>query len=88
MSHLKMLSQQIQDGTLPLTQLEALAIRHIREFPKAEQMKVFDLLSRFSMAKRYTGEICFNFHWLLEAEKGFDAMVDEERDVLKGVIEL
>ena len=87
MSALQHLSLQIQDGTLPLTQLEALAIRHIREFPKAEQMKVFDLLSRFSMAKRYTGEVCFDFRWLLEAEKGFDALVDNERDVLKEVIE-
>lgn len=87
MSHLKMLSQQIQDGTLPLSQLEALAIRHIREFPRAEQMKIFDLLSRFSMAKLYTGEVFFDFRWLLEAEKGFDALVDEERDGVKGVIE-
>lgn len=56
MSALLKLSQQIQDGILPLNQLEALAIRHIREFPKVDQMKIFDLLSWFSMAKRYTGD--------------------------------
>ena len=48
-------------------------------------MKIFDLLSRFSMAKRYTGEIHFDLRWLLEAEKRFDALVDDERDGVKGV---
>ena len=53
-----------------------------REFPPVERMKLFDLISRFVMARRYSGELKFNFQWLLEAESEYDAMVDPESDPL------
>ncbi|MCB0376531.1 MAG: hypothetical protein KDD04_11475 [Sinomicrobium sp.] len=85
MSTLTQLSKQIQDGTLPLSQLEALAVRHIREFPKTERMKIFDLLSRFFMARQFTGELRFSFRWLLDAETQYDAVIDPELDALKEI---
>jgi hypothetical protein len=48
-------------------------------------MKIFDLFSRFAMAKRHTGEIQFNFQWLLESEMEYDPMIDADLDVLQGV---
>jgi hypothetical protein len=54
--------------------METIFIQYIREFSEQEQMKVFDLFSRFSMAKKYTGEIYFNFQWLPEAETEYDLM--------------
>lgn len=86
MSALLKLSQQIQDGILPLTQLEGVAIRYIREFPKAEQMKIFDLLNRFFMAKQHTGELVFDFRWLINAERGYEAIVDKKTDVLNDIM--
>jgi hypothetical protein len=65
--------------------METIFIQYIREFSEHEQMKIFDLFSRFAMAKRHTGEIYFNFQWLLEAETVYDPMIDGDLDVLKGV---
>jgi hypothetical protein len=48
-------------------------------------MKIFDLFSRLSMAKRHTGEIYFNFQWLLKAETGYNPMIDDDLDVLKEI---
>lgn len=83
MSALIKLSQQIQDGILQLSPLEVLTVQHIRAFPKAERMKIFDLFHRFFMAKQHCGEICFDFRWLLTVEKEYEAMMDQEMDVLK-----
>jgi len=55
-----------------LTNLESLLIGYIREFPEHEQVKIFDLFQRFSMAKKHTGELKFDFNWLLEAEEEYD----------------
>jgi hypothetical protein len=63
--------------------METIFIQYIREFPGQEQMKIFDLFSRFSMAKRHTGEIYFNFPWMLEAETEANRMLDADPDVLK-----
>jgi hypothetical protein len=49
------------------------------------KMKIFDLFSRFSMAKRHTGELYFNLQWLLKEETEYDPMIDADLDVLKGV---
>jgi len=70
---------------LSLTNLEALVINSIREFPKQEQLKIFDLFSRFLMAKQYTGELKFDFNWLLDAEQEYDPVIDPELDVLKEI---
>jgi len=67
-----------------LTNLEALLINYIREFPEHERLKIFDLFSRFSIAKQYAGELKFDFAWLLDAEKDYDPKIDPKLDALKG----
>ena len=67
-----------------LTNLEALVIEYIREFPEHERLKIFDLFSRFSIAKQHTGELKFDFAWLLEAEQEYDPQINPELDVLSG----
>jgi len=66
-----------------LTNLESLLIDYIREFPEHEQVKIFDLFQRFSMAKKHTGTLKFDFNWLLQAEQEYDPQIDTELDVLK-----
>ncbi len=85
MSNLQSLTKQLNDGIVPLSDLEVIAIEYIREFPKEERMKLFDLLNRFSFAKKYSGKIKFDFKWLLEAETEYDALIDPKTDVLKGM---
>jgi hypothetical protein len=67
-----------------LTNLESLLIGYIREFPEHEQVKIFDLFSCFSIAKRHTGVVKFDFKWLLEVEEDYDPRIDPELDVLSG----
>jgi hypothetical protein len=82
---LQNLSQQIQSGLVPLSNMETIFIQYIREFPGQEQLKIFDLFSRFSLAMRHTREIYFSFQWLLEAETEHGPMIDADLDVLKRV---